>query len=67
MIPPPVVKRIDGEPLPVCQKASCQKEGEGGVAYVVNITYSPENIPEFRMAAGFMVDFYRSLHRFIHE
>ena len=56
-----------GEPLPMCQKKGCQKEGEGGVAYVANITYLHDNIPEFRMSAGFMVDFYRSLHRFIHE
>ena len=41
--------------------------GGGGVEYVANITYSHDNIPEFRMAAGFMVDFYRSLHRLIHE
>ena len=55
-----------GEPLPVCQKVGCQKGG-WGKAYIANITYSPKNIPEFRMAAGFIVDFYRSLHRFIHE
>ena len=55
-----------GEPLLVCQNLSCQKGG-WGKAYIANITYSPKNIPEFLMAAGSMVDFYRSLHRFIQE
>ena len=50
------------EPLLVCQKVGCQREGGRGVAYVANITYSHDNIPELLMAAGFMVDFYRALH-----
>ena len=42
-------------------------KGGGGVAYVANITYLHENIPELLMAAGFIVYFYKSIHRFIHE
>ena len=41
-----------GEPMPVCQKDGCQKEGEGGVSYVAKITYSHDNTPQFQIAAG---------------